>query len=139
MKYYELIEHTADIGVRVSGGDLKQVFVNTAKAMFDIIAESCKACDSLKLKKFDIKIESEDQEELLVNWLNELLSLFEAKETLFKEFKIDSLTDKQLIANAFGCPRENCIIKTEIKAATYHELKIEKVGQGFKAQVIFDV
>ncbi|HOX55159.1 MAG: archease [Candidatus Omnitrophica bacterium] len=139
MKDYELIEHTADIGVRVSGSDLKQIFVKAALAMFDIIAEPCKSCDSIKLNKFDIKIEGQDREELLVNWLNELLSLFDAKEVLFKEFKIDTLSETGLVAIIFGCPRENCKIKAEIKAATYHELKIEKIDNGFVAQVIFDV
>lgn len=139
MKDYELIEHTADIGVRVFGRDLGEVFINSAKAMFDIIAEPCKACDSIKLNNFDLKIEGEDIEELFINWLNELLSLFEAQEALFKEFNINSLTEKKLIATASGCPRENCKIKTEIKAATYHELKIEKTREGFMAQVIFDV
>jgi len=139
MKDYELIEHTADLGVRVSGSDLKQVFVNVAKAMFDIIAEPCKACNSLKLNKFEIRIEGEDQHELFIGWLNELLSLSEAKETIFEQFQINKLTQKQLEAVACGYPRENYRIKTEMKAATYHQLKIQEIDSHWQAEVIFDV
>ena len=139
MKHYELIEHTADVGIRISGSDLKEIFVKAASAMFDIIAEPCSDCTDLELKDFIIKQEAEDQEGLLVQWLNELLSLSEAKELIFEKFKIDNLKQNQLKAVASGYPRENYKIKTEIKAATYHELKIEKKDSKLEAEIIFDV
>jgi len=139
MKDYELIEHTADVGIKVSGKDLKEIFIKAARAMFDIIAEPCSVCCKLKFKNIDIKEEAQDEEQLLVEWLNELLSLSEAKELIFDKFQINNLTQNQLVVVASGYPRENYKINTEIKAATYHELKIEETKDGFKAQVIFDV
>ncbi|MBM3251739.1 MAG: archease [Candidatus Omnitrophica bacterium] len=139
MKDYEIIEHTADIGIRVSGRDLKDIFIKAASAMFDIIAEPCNVCDKQELKESRIKKQADDQEQLLIEWLNELLSLSEAKEIIFHKFKINKLTDNQLEAVASGFPRENYKIKTEIKAATYHELKIEKTNSGWQAEIIFDV
>ncbi|MFH1655097.1 MAG: archease [Candidatus Omnitrophota bacterium] len=139
MKNYELIEHTADVGIRVSGNDLKEVFIKAASAMFDIIAKPCSVCCKLKFKNIQIKENAEDEEQLLVEWLNELLSLSEIKELIFCKFKIEKLTQNQLEAVVSGYPRENYKIKTEIKAATYHELKIEKNDSGYQAQLIFDV
>lgn len=137
MKDYDLIEHTADIGIKVRGRDLEGVFTKAAEAMFDIIAESCKQCD--KSRELSVKIEAQDREELVINWLNELLSLSETKEMIFSRFQIVNFSESALEATIVGCPREYCKIKTEIKAATYHELKIEETKQGFQAQVIFDV
>jgi SHS2 domain-containing protein len=139
MKDYELIEHTADVGIRITGRDLKEIFVKAASAMFDIIAQPRRKSDNSKLKDIDIKIDAQDQEELFIDWLNELLSLSEAKEIVFDRFSIKTLTQNQLEATASGFPRENYKIKTEIKAATYHELKIEKTNSGWQAKIIFDV
>jgi SHS2 domain-containing protein len=86
-KNYELIEHTADIGIRVKGGDLKELFKNSALAMFDIIAEKktenrspCLLAGESQVKRLVIGQKADNLEELLVNWLNELLSLSSAKD-----------------------------------------------------------
>ena len=55
MKDYELIEHTADVGIRISGNDLKELFIKAAQAMFDIICEPCSVCSKLKFKNIQIK------------------------------------------------------------------------------------
>ena len=139
MQDYELIEHTADIGVRIKGKDLREIFTNAADAMFDIIVEFCTDCNKLEPKEFNIEISAENIEELIVNWLNELLSLSEAKNLIFNRFLFKSLSENHLMSVASGYPREKYKIKTEIKAATYHELRIEKTEKGFQAEVIFDV
>jgi SHS2 domain-containing protein len=139
MKDYDLIEHTADIGIRVNGKDLKEIFINVASAMFDVIAELRTDCTKLKLKDINIKIQADDRDELLVEWLNELLSLSETKELIFDKFKIVNLTDKYLEAVVSGYPRENFRIQTEIKAATYHELKIKKLNSSWQVELIFDI
>jgi SHS2 domain-containing protein len=74
---YELIEHTADIGIRVKGKDLKELFKNAASAMFDIIAEKKPQATSHRLQatRIIVKQRADNLEELFINWLNELLSL----------------------------------------------------------------
>ena len=148
MKDYELIEHTADIGIKVKGRNLKELFKNTALSMFDIMAEkklkvSTRGGFALgkKNEKLKIKIEqkAENLEELFVNWLNELLSLSQTKELIFNDFKIRRLEENELEAEVFGGHIKDYKVNTEIKAATYHELKIEKDKSGWKARVIFDV
>ena len=138
MKNYELIEHTADVGIKVKGNDLKELFRNAAAAMFDIIAE--KKEPEIK-KQAEIKIEqkADDLEELFVNWLNELLSLSATKELIFSGFQINKIDKNTLQAVAIGEDVKNYKVNTEIKAATYHQLKIEQTQSGWQAEVILDV
>lgn len=138
MRNYELIEHTADIGVRVKGADLKGLFKNAALAMFDIIAEP-RTKNQEPRTKYVIKQQAENIEELFINWLNELLSLSATKELIFSDFKIEKLDKNNLEAQATGEDIGNYKVNTEIKAATYHRLKIEETNAGWQAEVIFDV
>ena len=137
-KIYELIEHTADIGIRVKGSDLKELFKNTALSMFDIIAQKQKT-ESSRQKKIIIEQKADNIDELFINWLNELLSLSAIRELIFNDFNIKKLDENNLEAVAEGEDIKNYRINTEIKAATYHELKIEKISSGWQAQIIFDV
>ena len=137
-KDFETIDHTADIGIMAYGDDLKQVFANAARGLFSLITE----LDTVAVKeKRGIKVTATDREALLVNWLNELIYLFEVKEMLFNRFDITSITDTELTAIGFG-EKINLAkheLKTQVKAATYHTLKIEQHEDGWKAQVILDV
>lgn len=136
MKNYELIEHTADIGIRVKGEDLKGLFKNAALAMFDIIAEKK---TEAKKQKINITQKADDREELFINWLNELISLSATKGLIFDVFKINKLKENSLEAAAVGSDIKNYKVNTEVKAATYHALKLEKTLSGWQAEVIFDV
>jgi SHS2 domain-containing protein len=135
---FEFISHTADIGIIAHGTDLKQVFANAARGLFSIITN----LDAIAEKEQqNIEITAPDREALLVNWLNELIYLFEAKEMLFNRFDITSLTETQLRATGHGekIDLTKHELKTQVKAATYHMLKIEKSGSDLQAQVIFDI
>lgn len=139
MVEYELIDHTADIGIRVAGKDLPQLFVRAAESMFDVIAEKMNVTTAMKKKIIKISLQAGNREELLLRWLSELLSLADCKEVYFNAFEIESLTDTTLEAKASGFLRKYFIGKREIKAVTYHELKIEEQGGAYTAEVIFDV
>jgi SHS2 domain-containing protein len=137
-KDFEVIAHTADIGMIAYGTDMKQAFANAAQGLFSLITE----LDTIKEKEQrNIEVTAPDREALLVNWLNELIYLFEAKEMLFSRFDITSLTDTELRASGYGekIDLAKHKLKTQVKAATYHMLKIEQNEGGWKAQVIFDV
>ena len=138
MKRYEQFPHTADIGVRVFGKDLKELFANAAYAMFDIIAD----LENLSGDTIEaIELEAQDREGLLVAWLDELLYNFYTKQLIFFKFHIEELTDKRLKAKAYGRPigANRNRLKTEIKAATYSGLKIIKSGESYQVEIIFDV
>jgi SHS2 domain-containing protein len=141
MKNYELIEHTADIGIRVKGKDLEELFKNTALAMFDIIAERRPHPSVHRPQTANITVieKADNLEELFINWLNELLSLSAAKELIFSDFVINKIGKNALQALAIGENIKDYKINTEIKAATYHQLKLEQTESGWQVEVIFDV
>lgn len=138
MLRYEIIPHTADIGIKAYGKNPKELFQNAAYGMFDIIAD----LDGLKSSVTQpIKVESENREELLLAWLGELLYNFYTKQIIFFDFQIEKITDTHLKATALGrhIGENRNRLKTEIKAVTYHELKIEEKDNQFVATLIFDV
>ena len=137
-KFYEILEHTADIGVRVKAKDLKALFCNCARAMFDIIAEKKESSRAVK-HKLKIAGKAQDTEELFINWLNELLSLSSARGLIFSDFEIKSLSENSFEAIVSGEISQSYKVNKEIKAATYHELQITRIGNIWKAEVIFDV
>jgi len=144
MKDFELIEHTADIGIRVQADDLKGLFEKAALAMFNIIGQLAPlslgpTVKEIPLPRFNIRQAAETPEELFINWLNELLSLSATKELMFTNIIIHKLDKNNLEAEVFGEDIKNYKINTEIKAATYHELKLEETESEWIAEVIFDV
>jgi SHS2 domain-containing protein len=135
---FEIIDHTADVGIIAYGANVKELFSNAALALFSLITEPESVEEKLHL---DLEVSSEDIDSLLVEWLNELIYLFDAKHILFSRFDIESLTHNQLKATCYGesfDPMKHKI-KIGVKAATYHMLKIDKNGDGCKAQIILDI
>ena len=138
MKRYEQFPHTADIGVRVYGKDLKELFENAAFAMFDIIAD----LENLSGDTTEtFELEAPNKDELLVAWLDELLYNFYTKQLIFFDFKVEELTENKLRAQAIGRPvgANRNRLKTEIKAATYSGLNIKRSDEGYEVEIIFDV
>ncbi len=143
-KKYEFIEHTADIGIKVFGKDLDELFINAATAMFDIIVSAKRSEASPKgttspVKKFIIDKKADNLENLLVEWLGELLFLYSTKNIVFDKFDIKELDDNHINAVISGWPTQDYKIKTEIKAVTYHMLKVWQEKNHWFAQLIFDV
>lgn len=134
---FEVINHTADIGLAAYGEDVKEAFANAAYGMFSLIAELEDVTETLQR---EIEVSALDQEALLVAWLNELLYLFDVENIIFKRFEIRDLDANQLRATAYGEKFDSARhqLKMAIKATTYHMLKIEK-DDGYRVQVILDV
>jgi SHS2 domain-containing protein len=137
-KPFEIIDHTADIGIVAYGTDVKQVFANAALGLFNLMADLDKIKEDFQR---EIELSAEDVEVLLVEWLNELIYIVDVEHVIFKRFEIDELTSNQIRAKCFGekiKPGQHKL-KREIKAATYHMLKISKHNGSYKVQVIFDI
>ncbi|MBU0683119.1 MAG: archease [Candidatus Omnitrophica bacterium] len=134
---YEQIPHTADLAVKVYGKTVPEIFENAAFAMFDLMGNITRG--SLKDTK-KIEIDAPDTETLLIEWLNELLYLSFETQALFSVFCVRSLENNKLRATAIEqIPESGDLIQTEIKAATYHDLKIEKTESGYEVTIVFDV
>ncbi|MCM8787515.1 MAG: archease [Candidatus Omnitrophica bacterium] len=131
---YKTLEHTADVGIKVFGKTIKELFKNSAFALFDFLIDvKVKA-----IKKKKIKLSAQNLEDLLVGWLNELIFLFFTYQFVPIKYLI-SIRQNKLEAEIYGQNLKNVKVNTEIKAATYHNLKIKKNKEGFEANIIFDV
>ena len=128
MRKFEVISHTADIGITAFGKDLPEVFANAAFGMFSLMND----LDKVKAKEtIEVSVSSDDREGLLIAWLNELLSVFGIRKIIPSQFRILKMDDFSLSAKIRGekYDGKKHVLETEIKAATYHELKIEKKTQ----------
>jgi SHS2 domain-containing protein len=136
-KGFELIDHTADVGIIAHGASINQAFANAARGLFSIITD---LDDIREVTHRDIKATATDQESLLVAWLNELIYLFDTENIIFNRFDITRLNNTRLEARIYGekVDTSRHKLKTGVKAATYHMLKVEK-SNGYQAQVLFDI
>ncbi len=135
---YRILDHTADVGLEARGADLKELFSNAARGMFAVIA----APDTIRAsKELVVRVEAENLENLLVNWLSELLYLSATRGVLLCRFEISQVDQQHIVARVFGEPidQDRHELYTEIKAVTYHELKVVEADQVWIARVLFDV
>lgn len=137
MPRFEVIDHTADVGIIAYGSDLKEAFANSAYGMFSLIADLDVVKEKVSRK---VDIQSIDHEALLVDWLNELLYLFDVEHIIFKRFEITLLSQDRLQAKVYGekVDTSRHQLETAVKAATYHMLKIEK-NKEVRVQFILDI
>lgn len=138
MERYRIIDHTADIGLEIYGKTREEVFINAASGLFSLITNPDRVAADQQQK---IGLDAPDYDELLVAWLNELLYYFDAEGLLFSRFEIERLTRERLVGRAYGekLDRSRHEINTVIKAATYHQLKLEATDEGFQARIILDI
>ena len=138
-KPYEIFDHTADIGIIVRGKRVEELFEKAAYGMFDIITN----VDEVEpVGKYRVQVKSPTLEDLLVDFLSELLYVFSTEYFVMCDFnvKIKRQEDEYLLSGiALGEPFDvkKHGIKIEIKAVTYHELEIN-LEKGY-AKVLFDI
>jgi SHS2 domain-containing protein len=137
-KSYRLIDHTADFGIQVFGSDPQELFTNAALALFDVITEM----DVLKGRDSCIvKASGDDWSDLMINWLREILYLWNGREMLVKSVQILSLSENKISAKIYfdAYMPDRHTINTEIKAVTYHQILVKSSPSGWEARVIFDI
>ena len=136
MKEYELIEHTADIGLRAHGQTLSEAFASAARGMFSLMAEIEDVKEAISR---EVEVKADDIEGLLFEWLNSLLYYFDVETLLFKRFDISEFEGNRLKATCYGEPYDASrhSLKMGVKAATYHQLEVDREKNC--VQVIFDV
>ena len=135
---YELLDHTGDLGIRVWAADVRGIFQEAARALFDIITDLEKVEVHVDV---EVAVEGLGQEELLVAWLSELLYLYEVEGLLLCDFTITDIDEVSIQGVAMGeeFQENRHDIKTSIKAVTYHQVEIQQQDGGWQAQVIFDI
>jgi SHS2 domain-containing protein len=134
---YEYIEHTADVQFKAYGTTLEEAFENSLGAMMKIVCE-----DSVKhrIEKV-IKVGGSDYENLLYNFLEEILILFDSEHFLFGSIKEIFINEDnfELKAKILGDDAKNYKILTHIKAVTYNNIFVKKKGNKWTCQVTLDI
>jgi SHS2 domain-containing protein len=138
VKRFEILDHTADIGIIVHGENLKALFENAGKGFFHLITDLRKVKRRIERR---VNLAGESLDRLMVDWLSELLYLHDVENLLFKEFKVESVGGDGLKATVKGEPFQDGVhvIKTEVKAVTYHQIEVRQETGGWRAQVILDL
>ena len=135
---YELIDHTADLGIRFASPTLDGLFEVAAAALSDLLfGESTIALDQTE----QVRVKAENTEELLVELLRELLYLWGVGKLAFSEAHVKISGETSLVAEVRGetfDPQRHAV-ENEIKAITYHQLEVKKVNDTWHAQVILDI
>ena len=137
-EWLQQFDHTADVGIVVTADDLRQLFARAAWGMFSLITDMAAVRPA---EKVDVSANGPDREALLVRWLSELNFRHATDRWLFCRFDMHSLDAENVSASVYGerlDPRCH-VIRTEVKAITYHGLRIWREVQGLRGRVIFDV
>ncbi len=135
---YETFDHTADLGLRVRAPDLNTLFAEAAQALFAAIVDDLGTVNPIQ--EVNVELTGADREYLLFDWLKELLYCFDVQHLLFSRFKVN-VTNDGLTGAAWGEPldRARHALAHEVKAITYHALKVERTADGWLAEVIVDI
>jgi SHS2 domain-containing protein len=135
---FEFFEHTADLGLRVRAPDLDTLFAEAAGALFAAIVEDPSAVRPEQ--SIEVRLAADDREYLLFDWLKELLYRFDVDHLVFSRFEVHVGADG-LTGRAWGeaLDRTRHEPAHEVKAITYHGLKVEQTADGWLAEVIVDI
>jgi SHS2 domain-containing protein len=135
---YETFEHTADLGLRVRAATLDELFAEAGRALFSVIVDDLDAVKPLRAVK--VELAGDEREYLLFDWLKELLYFFDAEHLLLSRFEVKVAEDR-LTGTAWGEPldRDRHTLAHEVKAITYHGLKVEQRVGEWLAEVIVDI
>ncbi len=136
----ETFDHTADVGLRVRGADLNDLFRTAAEGVFDYIVVN--RAEVRAEEHESVSLDADSTEELLAAWLNELIFRCETKHRLFSRFDVRVADEgRSLQAEIAGEPidRDRHILDHEVKAVTHHGLTLQRAGSGWLAELILDI
>jgi SHS2 domain-containing protein len=135
---YRTFAHTADVGLRIEAADLNTLFAEAGRGFFSLIVVELESVECRIEQR--LEIEGSDLEFLLVDWLNELLFLYESQRLLLRRFEV-AVGPEGLRATVSGEPFDESRhqLDHEVKAVTYHGLKVQQAGEGWNAEVILDI
>jgi SHS2 domain-containing protein len=133
---FELFEHTADLGLRIRARDLPALFRDAGRCLFAAIAEPEPTGAAARQVSFELQGDRYDY--LMLDWLAELLFVSETEHVLLGEFRV-AVDDYRVVAQASVYDPRGYRLLREVKAVTYHGLKVERLGGGWLAEIIVDI
>jgi len=135
---HETFDHTADLGLRIRADNLDALFAEAAQALFSAVVADLATVRPVVRR--DLTLPPDDRELLLFDWLKQLLYWWDAEHLLFGKFDV-RVSDQGLTGTAWGEPldRQRHQLEHEVKAITYHGLRVEPADGGWLAEVIVDI
>jgi SHS2 domain-containing protein len=133
-------DHTADVGLRIHGADLDDLFRTAAEGMFDYIVVNRHELRPIETESLELKAETTD--ELLADWLGELIFRSETGHRLYDAFNVhvdESGTSLRAIISGESIDPERHVLDHEVKAVTRHGLSVTRTDEGWTAEVILDI
>ena len=145
MEPYEIHEHPADIGLKIRGRTIEDLFRHAAWGFFDLVTDLSvfrrPEAQSFPEAHYDFNLEAAGRPDLMHVWLRELVYVFSAKRYVLVDFSFLELDETTLRGHGTGRifdPRRH-EPKLEVKAVTHHCFSLEQRGDHWEVQVIFDV
>ncbi len=136
---WRLLDHTADIRMEAVGSTLEDLFLNAAQGLATLLTPDS-GSDTADRREIDVELEADAVEDLLIDWLREILFLHEAEDFALLRVETRELTEGRLKARLVGRTlQEDEEPGEEIKAVTYHALSVEKTQQGYTTRIVFDI
>jgi SHS2 domain-containing protein len=139
---YEILEHTADIGLRAWGDTREKLFENCALGLAEILDRDAgppRAGEAQAFTGLLLEVEADDIEALLVEWMNEVMFLIETTHACLRSTRVSELSDTRLRAEPELAECDHKPEGTELKAATYHQVSVRQVSGQWEATIYFDV
>lgn len=135
---YRIFDHTADLGVEITGASQEEVYAGAAGALFDLLTDLSSVRES---EERTLTVEGEGPDDLLVNFLRELLYFWNGEGFLMKRCTVREAAPRRLTAVLRGETYDPARhrIRMEIKAVTYHQASIRRTAAGWMGRVVFDV
>lgn len=129
--------HTSEVRIRVEGTDLAELFEEAGYALAEVMLGESPPEPPAGAEEEHVTLDAADTEALLVDWLNELISRSDMKKRVYTHVVVDALAERKLHARIRGFTPE--VLKTAVKAATFHGLEIREHEDRFIAFVVLDV
>jgi SHS2 domain-containing protein len=136
MSGYEILEHTADVGLRALSPSVTTLFEQTTRGLCDIAGIWHEGPGS----SVAIDVEARDREGLMVDWLNEVLYLHDSRNVAVCSVEVDEVSDQRARGHIAVRPlREGAETAIQVKAVTYHQIDVHETPSGWSATVFFDI
>ena len=137
-EWLDYIDHTGDAGILLRADNLRQLFERAAWGMFSVLTN---VAEIRLVEETRIQVEANDLPALMLAWLSELNYRHVTEHRLFGKFEVSVISDQIVFAEVSGetINPDRHTIFTEIKAVTFHGLRLEKSDNGWEAQIIFDL
>lgn len=138
MERFRYLDHTGDVGIEVYGDTLEALFEHAGDAFTDVVTDPGTVRE---VTETQLTVHAPDVEQLLVEWLTELIYRLDAHEQLFRRYVVRSMDDRRLTATAWGesYDPDRHPLRTTVKGATYHQLEVRRLDGGWTGRVIFDL